>query len=130
MSPILLHDNVQPHIVQPMLQKLNKLGHEILHFLPYSSDLLPTDYHFSTSFCFHNQQEAEDAFQVFTESRSIDVCAIGINKLISCWLKCVDCNVCYFNKDVLLLSYNDLKFTIQNCNYVCTNLIQTNIQHE
>ena len=29
------------------------------------------------------------------------------------------------NKDVFELSYNDLKFTVQNRNYVCTNLIAT-----
>ena len=27
------------------------------------------------------------------------------------------------NKDVFEPSYNDLKFTVQNCNYVCTNLM-------
>ena len=27
------------------------------------------------------------------------------------------------NKDVYEPSYNDLKFTVWNCNYVCTNLI-------
>ena len=27
------------------------------------------------------------------------------------------------NKDVFEPSYNDLKFTVQNCNYICTNLI-------
>ena len=27
------------------------------------------------------------------------------------------------SKDVFEPSYNDLKFTVQNCNYVCTNLI-------
>ena len=45
MVPV-LHDNTQPHIVQPTLQKLNKLGYEILLHLPYSPDLSPTDYHF------------------------------------------------------------------------------------
>ena len=44
MSPI-LHDNARPHVPQPMLQKLNELGYEVLHHLPYSPDLLPTDYH-------------------------------------------------------------------------------------
>ena len=29
------------------------------------------------------------------------------------------------NKDVFEPSYNDLKFTVQNCNYVCTNLKET-----
>ena len=28
------------------------------------------------------------------------------------------------NKDVFEPSYNDLKFTVQNCNYFCTNLIE------
>ena len=27
------------------------------------------------------------------------------------------------NKDMVEPSYNDLKFTVQNCNYICTNLI-------
>ena len=58
-----------------MLQKLNELGYEVLSHLPYSPDLLPTDYSFfkhlenflkGKLFC--NQQEAENAFQNFTES--------------------------------------------------------------
>ena len=48
-------------------EKLNELGYEILPDLPYSPDLLPTDYHFKhLSFlqgkCFHNQQNEENAF--------------------------------------------------------------------
>ena len=27
------------------------------------------------------------------------------------------------NKDVCEPSYNDLKFMVQNCNYVCTNIM-------
>ena len=37
------------------------------------------------------------------------------NKLISCWQKCVDCNVVMVNiliKDVFKSSYNDLKFIV------------------
>ena len=66
-NPFFLHDNVQPHVAQPMLQNLKELGCEAL---PRSSDLLPMDYHFFKhldSFlqgkCGHNQQEAENAFQ-------------------------------------------------------------------
>ena len=44
-GPILLHDNVQLHNAQ-VLQKLNKLGYEVLPHPPYSLDLLPTIYHF------------------------------------------------------------------------------------
>nr|XP_058157934.1 histone-lysine N-methyltransferase SETMAR-like [Dasypus novemcinctus] len=72
---ILLHENTQLHIAQPMLQKLNELGYKVLPHLPYSPDLLPTDYHFfqhlnnflQRKHC-HNQQDAEYAFQEFVES--------------------------------------------------------------
>ena len=45
---------------------------------------------------FHNQQETENAFQEFVKSQSTDFYAIGINTLISCWQKCVDCNGSYY----------------------------------
>ena len=83
-GPILQQDNAQPHVVQPTLQKLNELGYEVLPCWPYSSDLLPTDYHFKylNNFLqgkhFHNEQEAENAFQEFTESRSMNFYATGI----------------------------------------------------
>ena len=71
---------------------------------PPGSDLLPNDYHFFKHLddflqgkCFHNQQEAENAFQEFAESQSMDFYAAGINQLISCWQKCVDCNGSYFD---------------------------------
>ena len=71
MSSILC-DNAQPYVTQAMLQKLNKLGYEVLPYPPYSPDLSTTDYHFFKHLdnfllgkCFHNQQEAENAFQEF-----------------------------------------------------------------
>nr|ABQ88321.1 transposase [synthetic construct] len=103
-GPILLHDNARPHVAQPTLQKLNELGYEVLPHPPYSPDLSPTDYHFFKHLDnflqgkrFHNQQDAENAFQEFVESRSTDFYATGINKLISRWQKCVDCNGSYFD---------------------------------
>ena len=75
-DPMLLHQHPQPHIAQPTLQKLSELS---FAFLPYSPDLLPTDYHFFKHLdnflqgkCFHNQQEAKNAFQKFVESWSTD----------------------------------------------------------
>ena len=98
----ILHDNAWPHVTQPTLQKLNELGYEVLPFPPYSPDLLPTNYHFFKHLDnfmlgkhFHNQQEAENACPEFTESQSMDFYATVINKLISCWQKCVDCNGAY-----------------------------------
>ena len=95
-GPILLH-NTWLHVTQTMLQKLNKLGYEILPHWPYLPDLSPTDYHFFKHLdnflqgkCFHNQQEAENAFQEFLNSWSMDFYATGINNHFSlaklCWL--------------------------------------------
>ena len=87
-----------------MLQKLNELGYEVLPHLPYSLDLLQTDYHFFKHLdnflqekCFHKQQDAENVFQEFLEFQDMDFYAIGVNKLTSCWQKCVDCNGSYFD---------------------------------
>ena len=73
--------------------------------------------------CFHKQQEAKNAFQEFVESWSMDICATGINKLLSCWQKYIDAivpNLIYEN--IFEPSYNDLKFTVWNHN----NLYQPN----
>ena len=103
-GPILLHNNAWLPITQPMLHKLNELGYKVLPHLPYSPDFLKTNYlffkhldNFLQENCFHNQEEAENASQEFVESQSIDFYATGINKLISHWKKCVDCNGSYFD---------------------------------
>ena len=95
---------MMPNVAQPTLQKLNQLSYKVLRHLPYSPDLSPTNYHFFKhlnnslqGICFHSQQEAENAFQEFTESQSTEFYAIGISKLISHWQKCVDCNGSYFD---------------------------------
>ena len=97
-GPILLQDGSQ-HVTQPALQRLNEGGYKVLPHLPYSPDLSPTNHHFLKRLdnffqenCFHNQQEVENAFQELPESPSMGFDARGINKLISHWQKCVDCN--------------------------------------
>ena len=106
-----LNDNAWPHVAQWTLQKLNKLGCEVLPHPPYSLDLLPTDYHFFKHLdiflqgkCFHSQQEAENAFQEFVKSWSRDFYSTGINKPISCWQKWVSCNGSYFDLIKMCLS--------------------------
>ena len=42
------------------------------------------------------QQDAENAFQEFIKSGSTNFYTTGINKLISCWQKYVDCNVLFW----------------------------------
>ena len=90
--------NAWPHVIQPGLQKLNKLGYEVLSHLPYSPELSPNNYHFFKHLDnflqgkhLHNQQDAENAFQEFIEPWKH-----GINKFISHWQKCVQCNSFFF----------------------------------
>ena len=103
-GPPVLLDNAQPRVEQPMLPKLIELGYKVLHHPPYSPDLSSTYYHFFKHLdnflhtkCFHKQQNAENAFQESTESRSMDIYTTGINKLISHGQKCVDSNGSYFD---------------------------------
>ena len=90
------------HTTNP--SKVEWSGLEALPHSPPSPDLSPTDYHFfkhldsfSEGKCFHRQRDAENAFQEITESRSMGFYATGVNKLISCWQKCVDWNGSYFD---------------------------------
>ena len=101
-GPILLPGKAQLHIMQPTLQKLNELGYEFASSTIFTWAL--TNYlffkhlnNFLQGKHFHNQQEAENAFQEFIKSPSTDLYTIGINKLIFHWQKCVDCDGSYFN---------------------------------
>ena len=58
-----------------MFQKSNERGYQVLPYLPHSPDLSLTDYHFFKYLnnflqenCFHNQKDAENAFQEFVKS--------------------------------------------------------------
>uniref|UniRef100_A0A0N5BGN9 Histone-lysine N-methyltransferase SETMAR n=1 Tax=Strongyloides papillosus TaxID=174720 RepID=A0A0N5BGN9_STREA len=83
--------------------KLRELRYETLPHLAYSPNLSPTDYHFFkhlnnflTEKFFRNDEAAKTAFEAFIESRSPDFFVDGINKLVSRWQQCVDCNGSYF----------------------------------
>ena len=112
-DPILLH-NAWPHVTQPTLQKLNELGYDVLPHLQHSSNLSTTDYHFFKHIdflqgkCFHNQQNAENAFWGLAKSRSMNFYAVGKNKLIDKNVLIVMIPV-LINKDMFECSYNDLK---------------------
>lgn len=92
-NPLFLHDNVQLHMAQPILPKVERVG--LWEFLPHSPDLLPADYHlfkhldnFLQESTAHNQQqEAENAFKG-SSGANTDFYAKRINKFISHWKKC------------------------------------------
>ena len=88
-----------------------------LHFFKHLNNFLQGK-------CFYNQQKAENSFQVSIKSQSVDIYATGINKLISYWQTVLIIMIpILINKDVFEHSYNDLKFTIWNCNYFFISLI-------
>ena len=98
-----------------MLQKLNELDHKVLPYPPYSPDLSSTDYHFFkhlNNFLqgkhFNNQQEAENAFQEFTESWNMDFYTTGINLFLIGKNMLIVMVPILTNKDVLEPSYNDV----------------------
>lgn len=103
-GPILLHDNARPHVAQPTLRRLHELGYEVLPHPPYSPDLSPTDFHFFRyldNFLreknFLNQDEIENSFRDFIESRDSDFFSGGIRKLVERWQKCIDSDGNYFD---------------------------------
>ena len=72
----------------------------LIHHIHLTSHQLTTTSSILIAFCrdnFHNQQEAEYTFKGFIKSPNTDFYAIGINKFISYWQKCVDCNGSYFD---------------------------------
>ena len=138
-DPILLHNNVRPHVPQPRLQKLNELGYEVLPHLPYSPDLLPTDYHFlqASQQLFAEKMLSQPAggkktpaFLEFVESWSMNFYATKINLLL------IGKNVLTImvpiltNKDMFEPSNNDLKFTVRNLKYFCTNLTVIHVSRQ
>ena len=127
-----LHDSAWPHIAQPSLQKLNELVFQVLPHLLYSPDLLPVDYHsfkhLDNFFTVKMLPQPAGGRKCFprVESWSTGFYATWINKNVFL----IDKNVLIvrvpilINKDMFEPSYNDLKFTVWNHNYFCTNLIE------
>ena len=92
--------------------------------------LSPTDYHFFRHLknflqgkCFHNQQEIDNSKSSSNSEAWIYMLQNWTN-IISRWQNLLIIMVLISsNKDMFESSYNELKFTVQNCNYFFTNLI-------
>ena len=87
--------------------------------MPYSPDLSPINHHFFKHLdnflqgkCFHNQQDAENAFQEAVESQSVDFYATVINNLLIGKDVLIVMVPILINKDAFEPSYNDLKFVV------------------
>ena len=65
----------------------------------------------------------ENAFQEFAESWSMDFYATRIILFLICKNVLILIVSILIDKDMFEPSYNDLKFMVWNCTYICTNLI-------
>ena len=121
-------DNSRSHITQPTLQKLNKLGYKVLPHRPHSSDLSPTSSSISTTFAgktFPKPGGGKKWFprihwilkHRFLHYRNKQTCFSLAKNILIVMVPIL------INKGVFEPSYNDLKFMVQNCNYIWTNLI-------
>ena len=72
----------------------------------------PSPDNFLQGKCFHNQQNAENAFWGLAKSWSMDFYAVGINKFINKNVLIVMVPI-LINKDVFESSYNDLKSSLK-----------------
>ena len=122
-DPILLHDNARPHITQQCFKSWMNWAMRFFSHPPHSPDLLPRDYYFFQYLnnfvqgkCFHNQQEAENAFQEIVESWSMDfLCYRNKQTLFLVGKTALILMVpILINKNMFEPCYNDLKFTVWN----------------
>ncbi|CAK1594954.1 unnamed protein product [Parnassius mnemosyne] len=73
--PVLFHDNARPYTAQQTTTKLDELQLVYLRHPPYSSDLAPTDYHFSRNLDnflqgkkFNSDAAVQTTFEEFIDS--------------------------------------------------------------
>ena len=81
---------LEASVVQCLVRSCHDLLPTIIYFFKHLDNFLQGK-------CFYNQREAENASQEFIKPQSMDLYAIGIDKLISHWQKSVDCNGSYFD---------------------------------
>lgn len=98
-GPILLRGNPRPHVSQITVQKLIGSRYEILPHPIYSPDLSSIDSHlfkqldnFLREGILKNQAEVGKAFEVFTNLRPREFYTSRIEKLASCWWRCIGWN--------------------------------------
>ena len=103
-TTILLHDKARSHVAQQTMEKITNLKFETLPHPPHYPDLSPTDYHFFLAldnFLFgkvlSNRNNPKNVFQEFVASLTSDFYQNVIQKLISCWEKCIQSKGDYFD---------------------------------
>ena len=84
--------NARPHILRQTLQKISKLGYEIMPHLAYSPDIAPTDYHLLRSLYHHLKDQIFNTWDdvkkgnaAFISSKNQDFYKSGIGDLVRRW---------------------------------------------
>ena len=102
---IMQHDNIRPHTPRLTLEKIEKMGWEVLPHLPYSPDLAPSDYHlfgFVKDQTWGHHYETNEALQTAVRqclwAAGTEFYRKGIFKLPERWGKRVQRNGDYVDK--------------------------------
>ena len=113
------------------VSKLNKLGYKfcLICHIHLTSGQLTTTSSISTTSCGENASTTSRVQKMFSKkefitSQSMDFCATEINSFFIGKNVLIVMVPILINKDVFEPSNNDLKFTVQNHNYICTNLTE------
>ena len=129
-GPILLYNNAQSLVTQPVLQKLNELGYEVCltrHIHLPSHQLTTTSSSISITFAGKILPQPAGCRKCFPRVPQIlkhrFLCYRNKQTFLICKTVLIEIAPILINKDEFEPSYNDLKFRVQNHNYFCTNLI-------
>jgi hypothetical protein len=93
---LLLHDNARLHTAHATLDALETLKFEVLSHLPYSPDLVPSDFHFfphlkrDLKLTHFTTDEVKQAVTLWTRQRTPQFFIDGMRKLVLCWEKCIE----------------------------------------
>lgn len=102
---ILLQDNARPHTARRTNEAITNLGWEQLKHPPYSPDLAPSDYHLFGALKSHtrglkmdSEDEVKSTVSEWLRSQSAEFYAMGMQKLVHRWEKCVALSGDYVEK--------------------------------
>jgi hypothetical protein len=102
---VLLHDNVRPHTAACKNALIKLFSWEIFDHPPYSSDLVPSDYHLFNKMKvwlvtqrFHTNEELMDGVNNWLHNLAVPFFDEGLQKLVSRNDKCLKVDGNYLEK--------------------------------
>jgi histone-lysine N-methyltransferase SETMAR len=91
------HDNARPHTARTTQGRIRELQWELLKHPPYSSDLVPNDFHLSGPLKTHlggkrfaDDEQVETEVRKWLRQQSKDFCAAGFDALVKRWDTCIN----------------------------------------